>query len=175
MDLGGSNADLVRWSRAVARELLAEMDGRLGHMEAVGRWAEEVARGSPMNTMRRWLRPRTCTMLGTLGAAGDGLHPLDGARWLRAQGICQRVCNLVAHHSGARSLAEERGLLGELQEFDLERGPVIDGLTYADMTTGPDGRYVTFEERLDDILSRYPPGDPVHRAIVRARPVVRGP
>jgi hypothetical protein len=81
-----------------------------------------------------------------------GLHPLDGARWLRAQSIGRRVRNLVAHHSGARFEAEERGLLAEMAEFDLEPGPVMDSLTYADMTTGPDGHYVTYEERLDDIL-----------------------
>ncbi len=102
-----------------------------------------------------------------------GLHQLDGARWLRAQGVDRRVCNLVAHHSGARFQAEERGLLANLAEFDLTSGPVMDALTFADMTTGSDGVYVTFEKRLDDILTRYSPDDPVHRTMMRARPVLR--
>ena len=102
-----------------------------------------------------------------------GLHSLDGARWLRGLGVDRRVCNLVAHHSSARFEAEERGLLAELEEFDLEPGPVMDGLVFADMTSGPAGGSVTFEARLDDILSRYSPDDPVHRAIMRARPVLR--
>ena len=100
----------------------------------------------------------------------SGLHPLDGARWLRRQGVDRRVCNLVAHHSGARFEAEERALLAELEEFDLEAGPVMDALVFADMTTAPDGGYVSFEERLGDILARYSLDDPVHRAVVRARP-----
>jgi hypothetical protein len=45
----------------------------------------------------------------------------------------------------------------------------MDVLTCADMTVGPQGERVTFEERIAEILDRYPEGDPVHRAIVRAR------
>lgn len=43
-------------------------------------------------------------------------HPLDGARYLRDD----RVVNLVAHHSGARYEAAERGLEAELSAFPLE-------------------------------------------------------
>jgi HD domain-containing protein len=103
-----------------------------------------------------------------------GLHPLDGARWLRDRGVDRRVCNLVAHHSGARFEAEERGLLSDLQKFDLEAGPVMDALVFADMTTDPTGAHVSFEERIDDILARYPPSDPVGRAIRRARLELQG-
>jgi len=66
------------------------------------------------------------------------------------------IGRLVAHHSGARFEAEERGLLAELEEFDLEGGPVMDALVFADMITAPDGRYVSFEQRMDDIMARYP-------------------
>ncbi len=45
----------------------------------------------------------------------------------------------------------------------------MDALTCADMTVGPQGERVTFEERIAEILDRYPEGDPVNRAIVRAR------
>ena len=45
----------------------------------------------------------------------------------------------------------------------------MDALAYADMTTGPTGRGVTVEDRLAEILERYGPDDPVHRAISRAR------
>jgi len=173
MDLGGSEA-LVRWSRATASELLASIGTRLAHVETVGRQAEEVASLLPVEDRVPLV---AAAYLHDVGYAPSlrkiGLHPLDGARWLRAQGIDGRVCNLVAHHSGARFEAQERGLLAELAEFDLEPGPVMDGLTFADMTTGLDGRYVSFEERLADILRRYPPDDPVHRAIVRARPMLR--
>jgi hypothetical protein len=79
---------------------------------------------------------------------------------------------LVAHHSGARFEAEERGLVDELADFPVEDGPVMDALTFADMTTGPAGQLMTLDQRVDEILRRYPPNDPVHRAIVRARPLL---
>ena len=45
----------------------------------------------------------------------------------------------------------------------------MDALAYTDMTTGRTGRTVTVEDRLAEILKRYGPEDPVHRAISRAR------
>jgi hypothetical protein len=45
----------------------------------------------------------------------------------------------------------------------------MDALTFADMTTGPAGQLMTLEERIEEVQRRYPPDDPVHRAIVRAR------
>ena len=75
----------------------------------------------------------------------------------------------VAHHSCARFEAEERGLASELETFAEPSEAVMDALAYADMTTGPTGRGVTVEERLAEILERYGPDDPVHRAISRAR------
>jgi putative nucleotidyltransferase with HDIG domain len=96
-------------------------------------------------------------------------HALDGARFLEASGIDRRVVCLVAHHSGAASEAAERGLAGELAVYEREVGPVMDALTCADMTVGPEGKRVTLEQRISEILDRYPEDDPVHRAIVRAR------
>jgi hypothetical protein len=49
----------------------------------------------------------------------------------------------------------------------------MDALTFADMTTGPAGQPMTFNQRVDEILRRYPPDDPVHRAIVRAQPLLQ--
>ena len=144
MDPGGKDSDPIRWSKAAAHELLLDVDTRLAHVMAVARRAEEVAAVLPVR---------------------DRL-PLVAAAYLQDVGY---VCNLVAHHSGARFEAEERGLLAELEGFDLEAGPVMDALVFADLTTGPDGGYVSFEERLGDILARYSPDDPVHRAIARAR------
>lgn len=76
----------------------------------------------------------------------------------------------MAHHSGATFEAAERGLLDELSHFPRADGPLLDALIYADMTTGPDGRPLNFDERMDEILTRYKPGGPVHRAITNARP-----
>jgi hypothetical protein len=99
--------------------------------------------------------------------AVTGFHPLDGGRYLRQLGE-ERLALLVAHHSGACFEAEERGLREELAEFGPVDGPVMDALIYADMTTGPAGQRYTFEERIAEILSRYQPEDPVHRAISRS-------
>jgi HD domain len=98
-----------------------------------------------------------------------GFHAVDGARFLRAQGQ-ERPARLVAHHSGARFEAEERGLVQELAAFPVEDGPVIDALTFADMTTGPTGQPMTLDQRIEEVQRRYSPDDPVHRAIIRARP-----
>jgi hypothetical protein len=101
-----------------------------------------------------------------------GFHPVDGARYVRQQGQ-ERVASLVAYHSGARFEAEERGLVDALAEFEPEDGPLLDALTYADMTTGPAGQHVDLEERIAEILERYPPDDPVHRAVSRSYPLLR--
>lgn len=98
-----------------------------------------------------------------------GFHPLDGARFLEQRGVSKRVVDLVANHSCARFEADERDLLPELDHYELEVGPVADALVYADMTTGPTGGVMTVEERLAEILRRYKPESPVHRAISEAR------
>src|SRR5262245_35109668 len=50
--------------------------------------------------------------------AATGFHPLDGARWLRSNGVDLRVASLVAYHSCAHIEADERGLAEELaREF----------------------------------------------------------
>nr|WP_184080797.1 HD domain-containing protein [Nocardiopsis mwathae] len=106
--------------------------------------------------------------------AATGFHPLDGARYLRnVHHADERLCRLVAYHSGALVEAEERGLHSELtREFDPPPGPLLDALTYADMTTGPDGDHLPVEQRLAEILHRYSPGDLVHRAITRSSPML---
>ena len=101
-----------------------------------------------------------------------GFHAVDGARFLRAQGQ-ERLARLVAHHSGARFEAEERALVEELAAFPVEDGLVMDALIFADMTTGPTGQPMTLDQRIEEVRRRYPPDDPVHRAIVRARPLLQ--
>ncbi len=100
-------------------------------------------------------------------------HPLDGGRHLRAKGWPSRIVNLVAHHSGARFEADERGLAAELKEFPLEDSPVMDALVTADLTTGPGGERLTYDERIAEILERYPADDPVHRTWVKAAPILK--
>ena len=100
-------------------------------------------------------------------------HPLDGARYLREQQWPERIVNLVAHHSGARFEAVERGLADDLAEFPFEESPAHDALATADLTTGPGGEPLTYDQRVTDILARYPENDAVHRTWVKAGPIFR--
>ena len=43
-------------------------------------------------------------------------------------------------------------------------------VTLLDLVVGPTGRPTTPAERLEEILLRYPVGDPVHRAVTRSGP-----
>jgi HD domain len=106
-----------------------------------------------------------------------GFHPLDGARYLRDQGFGdRRLWTLVAHHTCALVEAEERGLAEALSaEFPI--GDVdafaVAALTFCDMTTGPDGQRVEVDDRIAEILDRYPAEHVVHRSISRAAPQLR--
>jgi hypothetical protein len=106
--------------------------------------------------------------------AHTGFHPLDGARYLRDLGTDRRLCALVAHHSFAYREAELRGLSAELTEWVDEETPLRDALWWADMTTSPDGRPVTFADRLNEIQDRYGPQDVVTFFIRQAEPGLRG-
>jgi putative nucleotidyltransferase with HDIG domain len=83
-------------------------------------------------------------------------HPVDGAAFVRAEGFSAVVVSLVAYHTGAVFEARERGLLDALAEFPEPPQLLLDVLTCADMTTGPDGSRVRAEDRVSEILARYP-------------------
>ncbi len=115
--------------------------------------------------------------VGTEVSEEPSARGLDGARYLRDTGFGDRsLWALVAHHTCAVIEAEERRLADVLAtEF-----PVADvdsfalaALTYCDMTTGPDGRPIDAEERITEILERYPDDHVVHRSISRAAPQLR--
>jgi hypothetical protein len=164
---------LESWAEAQAGELIAPLGDRWMHVQAVAGEARRVATVLPAEDGDVLV---AAAYLHDIGYAASlnrlGFHPVDGARFLRAHGH-ERLACLVAHHSGARFEAVERGLVEELAAFPVEDGPVLDALTFADMTTGPAGQPMTLDERISDIRRRYPPDDPVHRAIVRARPLLQ--
>ena len=162
--------ELPSWAEQQAAALLAGLSDRWTHVQAVAAQAHQVSvvlapEDRPYLVAAAWLHD--------VGYAPPlnrlGFHPVDGARYVRQQGQ-ERLASLVAYHSGARFEAEERGLVDALAEFPPEDGPVLDALTYADMTTGPTGQHVDFEERIAEILKRYSSDHPVHRAIERSRP-----
>ena len=167
--------DLVeRAGEEAARYLNAPaLAQRWFHVQAVGARAAELA--ATVDPADRDLLV-AAALLHDIGYAPElvvtGFHPLDGARHLERAGFSGRLVALVAHHSGARFEAAERGLLRELEVYPLEESPVMDALVAADLTIGPHGQRLTYDERLDEILTRYPADSVVHRAISRARPVL---
>lgn len=103
-----------------------------------------------------------------------GFHPLDGARYLRDVVVADAmICRLVAHHTGALVEADERGIPALADEFPLPDMWLLEALTYCDLTSGVDGCQVGVEERLSEILMRYPSEHVVHRSILRSAPALR--
>ncbi len=171
--LSNHTAELAEWARSYAKELLKPLGQRWAHTEAVARQARRA--GTVLSDDERDMLV-AAAYLHDVGYAPkvykSGFHPLDGARHLEQLGVARRLCCLVAHHSAARFEAEERDLSSQLAAYELEQSPTMDALVYADMTTGPQGQRMTCDERLSEILRRYPESDPVHRAIRRATPVL---
>ncbi|MGH8793646.1 MAG: HD domain-containing protein [Stackebrandtia sp.] len=164
---------MVENARQTAERKLAEaMPRRWSHVQAVG---AKAGRFAPLMLNPKEARLVTAAAwLHDVGYAPElattGFHPLDGARWLRAEGWDERIACLVAHHTCATMEAEERGLTLTLEsEFHDEGSRLTDFLLYADMTTGPEGSDVDVETRLDEVESRYGPGDVVTRFVQRAR------
>ncbi|MFC3688935.1 HD domain-containing protein [Aquipuribacter hungaricus] len=157
-------------ARALAARWLQGSGDRWDHVRAMGLRAEAFAGAtetvSPIVTRAAWLHD-----VGYAPAlARTGFHPLDGATFLADNGESDEVVALVAHHSGAAYEAEERGLAKALAGLPLPSATDLDLITFLDLTTSPQGDVVTVEQRLSEILSRYPEEDPVHRAVTRSRP-----
>jgi HD superfamily phosphodiesterase len=167
--------DQVERARDLARLLLAEsIPRRWSHSQGVGHKAESVAHlvgaAGPTLVAAAWLHD--------IGYAPNlvatGMHQLDGARYLRdVEHADDLICRLVAHHSYAFIEARNRGLNEDLAaEFAPVEGMLSDAITYADMTTTPDGEPVEVEERLAEISGRYGPGHLVARSIREASPLI---
>ncbi|MBA8827080.1 putative nucleotidyltransferase with HDIG domain [Saccharopolyspora lacisalsi] len=165
--------ELAPRAAEVAESFVKPLGRRWLHVQAVATRAAELEQAvapGDRDTLRAaaWLHD-----IGYAPEIGHTrFHPLDGARYLRGQGWPDTIVNLVAHHSGARFEAEERGLYHELADFPFEDSPLLDTLAAADLTTGPAGEHFTYDERMDEILSRYSPDNAVHRTWTRARPVI---
>ena len=155
-------------ARHLAESVLDGSGGRLQHVRRVGVLAEQL-------TVALSLGPQVAeaAWLHDVGYGGSvvitGFHSLDGATWLAARGWAPTVVSLVAFHSGAAVEAEQRGLIEQLAGFPLPEAEDLDALDFCDLTTGPDGSSVGVEERISEILGRYPADDPVHRAVLLSR------
>lgn len=145
--------------------LLRDLPQRLAHVLAVGHKAVHVTQQIPSLDYGALVPAAFLHDVGYAPMLVDtGFHPVDGARWLAAQGE-HRLARLVANHSCARFEARERGLAEALAEFPIEDPEELAALTYCDLTTGPGGSNVDLEERIEDILHRYDSDHPVARAL----------
>ena len=152
----------------VATQLLGDVGTRLPHTRAVAEQASLVSHvldsgWSGAIVDAAWLHDIGYSPT----VSSSGFHPLDGARWLRAEGFAEGTCSLVAWHTGAIHEARERGLEDELRaEFAPPPASALDALTWADLTSSPTGNPISPEVRLTEILDRYESGSAVNRAIV---------
>lgn len=153
-------ADLVSWALASARRLLAPLGARWRHVAGGAGTAEQVAQLLPEAE-----RPVlvAAAYLHDIGYAPElrrlGAHQLDGARWVSSHGAAYwRLACLVAHHSESRFELARRGLSSELAAYPREESVLMDTLVYCDLTTGPEGQPMTFEDRVAEVHARYGPG-----------------
>jgi hypothetical protein len=163
-------------AEAIAEALLAEgLPLRWRHTQGVARRAESLAPllADDAETLVQ------AAFLHDVGYAPSiaetEFHPLDGARYLAGRGdVEQRVVLLVAHHSFARVEAGLRGLALALDvEFpQLDESLLTDALVFCDMTTTPDGRVTTSEQRVGEILGRYGEASVVGRFIRSVAPSI---
>lgn len=98
-----------------------------------------------------------------------GMHAIDGASYLRDRDWPSEVVSLVAHHTGAWSEARERGLTDDLQRFRPPADDLLDALTLCDLLVSPTGDRTEPGQRIAEILERYEPEHPVHRAVERSQ------
>jgi len=160
------------WARELAEQHLADpLPRRWRHVQAVVEQASMVAPtldgDGDLLVCAAWLHD-----IGyTPSVADTGFHPLDGARLICRLEGGNRLAGLVAHHTGAAVEARLRGLSDALHaEFPREHSTVADALWYADLTTGPDGRRVTADERLAEIEQRYGTDHVVAESVRLSRP-----
>jgi hypothetical protein len=150
---------LEEWAAAEAERLLSPLGDRWNHVRAVGECAREVSAILDQND-RPYLV--AAAYLHDIGYAPDlqqtGLHQLDGARYIRSLGA-ERLAGLVAYHSEARFEIRLRGFGEELTSYEREESWISDALTYCDLTTGPTGLPMTFEDRVAEVEQRYGDGE----------------
>jgi putative nucleotidyltransferase with HDIG domain len=162
-------------ARETARKLLeTELPRRWAHTQGVAGRARRLARmlgqEAELIEVAAWLHD-----IGYASSvASTGFHSLDGARYLRdILEASDMLCRLVAHHTGAAIEAEERGMPSISGEFAAPPPELLDALTYCDLTAGVDGTPTDVEDRLGEILTRYPVDHLVHRSITRSAPILK--
>lgn len=148
--------ELAEWGVALTREKLSTtVPRRWAHVQGVVERAREVSAvaGDDADLLV------AAAALHEIGHAPEvvssGFVALDGARFLQSLRAPGRLVNLVANYTFARLEAELRGFGAEMAEFEDEQTTVRDALWCCDLTTGPDGQRMTFDERVAEWTERY--------------------
>ena len=156
---------LVPAARGLAYRLLDGNRERIRHSAGVATRATFLTSAVDENEVNLLVAAAWLHDIGYSAQLKDtGFHPLDGARYLRSAGWDSKLCDLVAHHSGSRFVAAMRGISEELCEFTYQESAVSDALTVADQTIGPNGRRLSIDERMREMLERHGPDSPNARA-----------
>ena len=149
---------LIDAAAELAARILEENPQRLHHSAAVAARAQVLAITVPPSEVDTLIAAAWLHDIGYGSRAREsGLHPLDGAQYLRGEGWPEDVCALVAHHSGSRFVARILGLDDRLREFEYVEDPLSDVLTVADYTAAPNGTIIAVDERLREKLRRHGP------------------
>lgn len=162
---------MLDWAESFAESILAErLPRRWAHSLGVLREAQGLAPilGEDAELLA------AAAVLHDVGYAPEavdtGQHMIDGARFLRAHDVDERICYIVAHHTSSPWEAAELNLSNALAEFPVQDFRLVDAITYCDLSAGPDGDPVEPKARLAEVLERYGPGHVVFRAVSAARP-----
>lgn len=164
-------SDLVARARTVAEDRLVSLPRRWAHVQGVASRAADVTSslGCPLVdeiVAAAWLHD-----VGYADTvAVSGFHPVDGALFARREGFPELVVSLIAFHTGAEEEASQRGLSIALAEFTHPPLDTLDVITFCDLTTSVDGGLTDAPSRIAEILERYEPTDPVHRAVSASAP-----
>ena len=158
---------------ALSESLLAHaLPDRWRHVQSVAHQASRIGAVADVDDEDL----RVAAILHDIGYAPEiahvRFHPLDGARFLNAEGYPERVVSLVARHSCAVVEAELREING-VEDFVDEASPTRDALWYCDATTGPQGQRLTADDRWTEVRTRYGPDSIVTTFLDRAEPQMR--
>ncbi|HEY3690136.1 MAG TPA: HD domain-containing protein [Pseudonocardiaceae bacterium] len=163
--------NLVAWATHEATSKLATaLPRRWLHVQGV---FQRAAIAQPLFSQSDGELLAAAAILHDIGYAPDlvrsGFHPLDGALFLNSIGAPEIVTQLVAYHSCALIEARVRHLTPDLNEFPIPPAPLLEALTWADMTTTPAGEATDAVSRIDEILERYSDNIVISTAINEAK------
>ncbi|MBV9228374.1 MAG: HD domain-containing protein [Chloroflexi bacterium] len=161
---------MIKWASEQAASFIAPLGNRWLHVQGVVRQAYQVSKILNENDCPYLI---AAAYLHDIGYAPSlkktNFHPLDGAYYIRSFGH-ERLASLVAHHFQARIEAELLGCTQDLDKFPREYSLLADALDYCDCTTGPTGIAVSWEERANEIQTRYTENSVAVQSLHKAKP-----